>query len=107
MMNIMTKEYKQREVASSDFAGKFGKWAFEAQQTPIKVVNNKTGAVLGYFVSAREFGEFARLRDKLPRAIPAWEMDEELVAELQKPLDERYPELDHMMEEDVVDAKTR
>lgn len=103
----MSKEYKVQEVSSSKFAGKFGKWAFEAQQSPIKIVNNKTGAVMGYFVSAREFGEFVRLRDRLPRAIPAWEMDDELVAELQKPLDERYPELDHLMEEEVVDAKTR
>ena len=94
-------------VSSSEFAGKFGHWSFAAQSAPVKVVNNKTGAVIGYFVSAREFSEFVRLRDRLPRAVPAWEMDDELAAELQKPLDERYPELDHLMEEEVVDAKTR
>lgn len=63
------------------------------------MVNNETGAVLGFFVSARAFSEFARLRDCLPRAIPAWEMDAELLAELSKPLEERHPELDHLMEE--------
>jgi hypothetical protein len=95
-------------VSSSEFAGKFGHWSFEAQTVPVKVVNNKTGNVLGYFVSAREFSEFVRLRDRLPRAIPAWEMDEELLAELSKPLPPDYPDLDCLMEEDaLVDTKTR
>lgn len=97
-----------KEVSSSEFAGKFGHWAFEAQSAPVKVVNQKTGNVLGYFVSAREFSEFERLRDRLPRAIPVWEMDEQLLAELSKPVPENYPDLDHLMEEDpLVDAKTR
>jgi hypothetical protein len=88
-----------QEVSSSEFAGRFGHWAFEAQKAPIKVTNQKTGAVLGYFVSAREFGEFVRLRDRLPRALPAWEMDAELIGELEKPLEERHPELDHLMDD--------
>lgn len=86
-------------VSSSDFASRFGHWAFEAQSGPVKVMNNKTGAVLGYFVSAREFGEFVRLRDRLPRALPAWEMDAEMIAELEKPLEERHPEFDHLMDD--------
>lgn len=87
------------KVASSEFAGRFGHWAFEAQTAPIKVVNNKTGAVLGYFVSAREFGEFVRLRDRLPRAVWAWELDEDLLEELKKPVPNNHPELDHLMDE--------
>lgn len=88
-----------KTVSSSEFAGRFGHWAFEAQSKPVKVVNNKTGATLGYFVSEKEFGEFVRLRDRLPRAIAAWEMDEELAAELRKPLPEDYPDLDYLLDE--------
>ena len=87
------------EVSSSDFAGRFGHWAFEAQRSPVKVVNNKTGATLGYFVAAGDFSEFVRLRDRLPRAIPAWQMDEDLIAELEKPLPADYPDLDHLLDE--------
>lgn len=94
-------------VSSSEFAGRFGHWAFEAQSRPIKVVNNKTGQVLGYFVSAREFSEFVRLRDRLPRAIPAWELDGEMLADLAKPLPDDYPDLGHLMDDEIVDTKTR
>ena len=94
-----SRKSKSVEVPSSEFAGRFGHWAFEAQTAPIKVVNNKTGQVLGYFASAREFGEFVRLRDRLPRALFAWELDDEMLAELEKPLPENYPDLDHLMDE--------
>jgi hypothetical protein len=63
------------------------------------VVNNKAGQVLGYFASAREFSEFVRLRGRLSRALPVWELGDEMLAELKKPPDARYPELDHLMDE--------
>ena len=88
-----------RVVSSSEFTGRFGHWAFEAQTAPVRVVNNKTSATLDYFVSAREFSEFIRLRDRLPRAMPAWEMSEELIRELEKPLPEDYPDLNHLLDE--------
>ena len=88
-----------RAVSSSEFAGRFGHWAFEAQTAPVRVVNNKTGATLGYFVSAREFSELVLLRDRLPRAMPAWEMSDELIRELEKPLPEDYPDLNHLLDE--------
>jgi hypothetical protein len=90
---------KVPDVASSDFAGRFGHWAFEAQTSPVRVVNQKTGKVLGYFVSAREFSEFVRLRDRLPRALAAWELDEDTIAELKKPLPDDYPDLDYLLDE--------
>ena len=110
----MTEESKRRGVAerpavwrsedvhtvsSSEFAGRFGHWAFTAQSAPVKVVNNKTGATLGYFVPAREFSEFVRLRDRLPRAVWAWELDEDLLEELKKPVPNNHPELDHLRDE--------
>lgn len=86
---------KVQNVSSSEFAGKFGQWSFNAQRAPVKVVNNKTGNVLGYFVSAQEFEALMELRDLLPRAAPAWEIS----AELEKPLPRLRPELDRLMED--------
>lgn len=91
--------HKPIEVSSSEFAGRFGHWAFEAQSAPIRVVNNKTGAVMGCFVSAREFDDLMQARDLVPRAGPAWEISPGLAAELDKPLPNLRPELDHLMED--------
>lgn len=85
------------EVSSSEFAGRFGHWAFEAQKTPVKVVNNKTGATLGYFVSDQEFEEYKRLRG-LPRSVWAWELSPDLLEELQKPLEPYSHELDDLID---------
>lgn len=90
---------KIQEVSATDFAGKFGRWSFNVQQAPVKVVNNKTGNAVGYFVSAHEFEEFVRLREHLPRAMFAWELDDEMLAELKKPLPKDYPDLEHLMKE--------
>lgn len=90
---------KIQKVSSSEFAGKFGQWSFSAQEAPVKVVNNKTGLAVGYFVSARDFDEFLRVRAHLPRALHAWELDDDLAAELEKPLAADYPDLEHLMEE--------
>jgi hypothetical protein len=36
------------------------------------VTNQKTGVVLGYFVSATEFEEYLKVRDPLPKSRFAW-----------------------------------
>ena len=63
------------------------------------VTNQKTGMVLGYFVSAGEFEAFLRVRDLLPKTRFAWEMPQELAAELDKPLPRKRPELDALMDD--------
>jgi hypothetical protein len=63
------------------------------------VTNQKTGVVLGYFVSATEFEEYLKVRDLLPKAQFASEMPADLVEELEKLLNWRRPELDALMEE--------
>lgn len=86
------------KVSSSDFAGRFGHWAFAAQKAPVKVVNNKTGATLGFFISEEEFEEYQRLRG-LPRSVWPWELSPDLLEELQKPLEPYAHELDELMDE--------
>lgn len=88
-----------QKVSSTEFAGRFGQWSFSAQSAPVMVTNQKTGVVLGYFISATEFAEFLKVRDLLPKARFAWEMPDELVAELDKPLQRRRPELDALMDD--------
>lgn len=46
------------------------------------VTNNKTGTVLGYFISAAEFEAYLGVRDRLPKAAFAWEMPDDLAAGL-------------------------
>lgn len=82
---------KVQKVSSTDFAGKFGHWSFAAQSAPVMVTDQKTGVVKGYFVSAREFSEFLRLRDRLPKAGFVWDMSPDMAAELEKPLPKSYP----------------
>lgn len=82
---------KVQRVSSSEFAGKFGHWSFAAQSAPVMVTDRKTGVVKGYFVSAEAFSEFLRVRDRLPKAVYAWELSPDLAAELEKPLPRDYP----------------
>ena len=88
-----------QNVSSTEFAGRFGQWSFTAQSAPVMVTNQKTGMVLGYFVSANEFEAYLKLRDQLPTAKFAWEMPDDLAAELAKPLAKRRPELDDLMQD--------
>lgn len=90
---------KLRSVSSTEFAGRFGQWSFAAQSEPVMVTNRKTGVVLGYFVSAGEFESYLKVRERLPKAAYAWEMDADLAAGLNKKLPRRRPKLDRLMED--------
>ena len=89
---------KLRNVSSTEFAGRFGQWSFAAQSEPVMVTNQKTGVVLGYFVSAGEFASYLKVRDRLPEVRRyAWEMAPDLGASLNKKLPKRRPKLDKRM----------
>ena len=88
-----------KKVSSSEFAGRFGQWSFTAQSSPVMVTNQKTGMVLGYFVSAADFDEYIKLRDRLPKSGYAWEMPSDLAAELDNPTPRLRPELDALMDD--------
>jgi hypothetical protein len=49
------------------------------------MTNQKTGMVLSYFVSAAEFEKYLKVRDLLPTAGYAWEMPQDIAAELHQP----------------------
>ena len=88
-----------KKVSSTEFAGRFGQWSFTAQSSPVMVTNQKTGMVLGYFVSAAEFEAYLKVRDRLPRAGFAWEMPDDLAAELEKPVARRRQEFDELIDD--------
>ena len=86
-----------KKVSSTEFASRFGQWSFTAQAAPVMVTNQKTGVVLGYFVSAGDFEEYLALRQRSGTARFAWEMPDDLAADLDKPLPRQRPELDALM----------
>ncbi len=88
-----------QKVSSTAFASRFGQWAFTAQSAPVMVTNQKTGMVLGFFVSAGDFEHYLRVRDLIPKARFAWEMPDELAAELDTPLGGLRAELDTLIDE--------
>ena len=95
--NIIVTTVKQ--VSSRELAGRFGQWSFTAQSAPVQVTNQKTGVVLGYFVSASELEAYLEVRERLPQSPFVREMPDELAAELDKPIVHRRPEYDSLMEE--------
>lgn len=48
------------EVPATEFARNFGRYREEAQRAPVAVVAHHR--VTGYFVSARDYGEYQRLK---------------------------------------------
>ena len=83
---------KVQKVSSSEFAGKFGHWAFAAQSAPVMVTDRKTGVAMGYFVSAKEFSAYLKLRDRLPKSGFIWDMSADMAAGLEKSLPNNFPE---------------
>lgn len=81
------------EVAATEFARNFGRYREAAQHEPIAVTSHDR--VTGYFVSAREFEEYRRLKARASQAIWAGELDNELLAALDEAkMDANHAHLD-------------
>ncbi|MWC42427.1 type II toxin-antitoxin system Phd/YefM family antitoxin, partial [Sphingomonas carotinifaciens] len=52
------------QVAATEFARNFGRYREEAQREPVAVVTHNR--VTGYFVSARDYDEYQRLKATAP-----------------------------------------
>ena len=75
------------EVAATEFARNFGRYREAAQRAPVAVTSHDR--VTGYFVSARDFEEYQRLKAHAGRAVWAEELD--AVAEEHLAQERRYP----------------
>lgn len=61
------------QVAATEFARNFGRYREEAQREPVAVVAHNR--VTGYFLSARDFEEYQRLKAAAPTALAVEELD--------------------------------
>lgn len=85
------------EVAATEFARNFGRYREEVQRESIAVkVHDR---ITGYFVSARDYDEYQRLKAMMPVALSAGELDDATVAALSKAtMDKRHAALNRLMD---------
>lgn len=86
------------EVAATEFARNFGRYREAAQRAPVAVTNHDR--VTGYFLSARDFEEYQRLKERAGRAFRADELDAETLKALAAArMDPRHAGLDTLLDD--------
>lgn len=84
-------------VAATEFARNFGRYREEAQREPVAVVAHNR--VTGYFVSARDFDEYQRLKAAGPTSLAVEELDAATLEALAASrMDQRHADLDRLMD---------
>ncbi|MDP3377615.1 MAG: type II toxin-antitoxin system Phd/YefM family antitoxin [Brevundimonas sp.] len=85
------------EVAATEFARNFGRYREEVQREPIAVkVHDR---VTGYFVSARDYDEYQRLKGMMATALASEQLDADTVRALSEArMDPRHADLDALMD---------
>lgn len=85
------------QVAATEFARNFGRYREQAQREPVAVVTHNR--VSGYFVSARDYDEYQRLKAAAPIALAVEELDAATLKALAASrMDARHDELDELMD---------
>jgi PHD/YefM family antitoxin component YafN of YafNO toxin-antitoxin module len=85
------------EVAATEFARNFSRYREAAQREPVAVVAHSR--VTGYFVSARDFDEYQRLKAFVPTAVAVEELDAATLRALAASrMDPRHATLDALMD---------
>jgi hypothetical protein len=85
------------EVAATEFARNFGRYREVVQREAIAVT--ALDRITGYFVSARDYDEYQRLKGMMPVALAASELDSgTLHALAQAKMDARHAALDDLMD---------
>ena len=83
-------------VAATEFARNFGRYREEAQRAPVAVVAHNR--VTGYFVSARDYDEYQRLKAMVPTALAIEELDTATLKALAASrMNSRHDHLDALM----------
>lgn len=85
------------EVAATEFARNFGRYRELVQRETIAVKSHDR--ITGYFVSARDYEEYQRLKAMMPVALSAAELDDETLRALsESKMDERHGPLNTLMD---------
>ncbi|MEX6725618.1 hypothetical protein [Parapedomonas caeni] len=85
------------EVAATEFARNFGRYREIVQREAVAVrVHDR---ITGYFVSARDYEEYQRLKAMMPVALAAEELDDDTLRALSETkMDKRHAALDALMD---------
>ena len=85
------------EVAATEFARNFGRYREIVQREAIAVKAHDR--ITGYFVSARDYEEYQRLKAMMPLAVAAEELDADTLRELENAsMEKRHDPLDALMD---------
>ena len=85
------------QVAATEFARNFGRYREEAQREPVAVVAHNR--VTGYFVSARDYDEYRRLKAAVAVALAVEELDDATLRALAvSRMDPRHVDLDALID---------
>lgn len=85
------------QVSATEFARNFGRYREEAQREAVAVVTHNR--VTGYFVSARDYDEYQRLKATAAAALPVEELDAATLKALAASrMDARHSHLDALMD---------
>ena len=85
------------EVAATEFARNFGRYREIVQREAIAVKAHDR--ITGYFVSARDYEEYQRLKAMMPLAVAAEELDADTLRELENAsMEKRNDPLDALMD---------
>lgn len=84
-------------VPATEFARNFGRYREEAQREAVAVVTHNR--VTGYFVSARDYDEYQRLKASAPTALAVEELDAATLKALAvSRMDSRHDPLDALLD---------
>lgn len=85
------------EVAATEFARNFGRYREAAQHEAVAVKSHDR--ITGYFVSARDYEEYQRLKAYAPVSLAVEELDAETIKALATArMDSRHDALNHLMD---------
>ena len=85
------------EVAATEFARNFGRYREIVQREAIAIKAHDR--ITGYFVSAREYEEYQRLKAMMPVVVAAEDLDTETLRALDETrMDERHDALNELMD---------
>lgn len=85
------------EVAATEFARNFGRYREIVQREAIAIKAHDR--ITGYFVSAREYEEYQRLKAMMPVVVAAEDLDTETLRALDETrMDKRHDALNDLMD---------
>ncbi len=87
------------EVTSSEFARNFGRYRDAAQREPVVVTNHDR--VTGVLISAQDYADYQRLKQRATRALYVEELSDEALRAIERgSMDARHADLDRLLDED-------